>query len=232
MIENNDKPFFYTSNYYDVEFDLIKLAIQDNNLDEFKKILGESFIDLDRNCADYTEGNTLVLACENGSYDIAKELVDLGVTLQPQALLSAVSFNHPKLVGYLLSKGIKPNHNCISYANDKNLIEILLAAGAPINPEKNDDYSALLDAIYEEDIDLLEFLLKKGMNPNLPLSRPPLVAACYFSEQAQQPLRVIKLLLDYGADKNTKDEGKTLFKLIEENESIRNKEEILELFRD
>ena len=45
-------------------------------------------------------------------------------------------------------------------------------------------------------------------------------------------LPVIKLLLDYGADKNTKDEGKTLFKLIEENESIRNKEEILELLRD
>lgn len=232
MIQNNDKPFFYTSNYYVDEFDAIRLAIEDNDLADFKKILSEHRMDLDFDCSEYAKGNTLVLACENGSYEVAKELVELGVTLQPEALLMAVSFNHPKLVEFLLEKGLKPNHNCISYANDKNLIEILLAAGAPINPEKEGDYSALLDAIYEEDIDLLEFLLKKGMNPNLPLSRPPLVAACYFNEQAQQPLQVIKLLLDYGADKNTNDEGKTLFKLIEENESIRNKEEILELFRD
>lgn len=78
-----------------------------------------------------------------------------------------------------------------------------------LNSHDNNGWTLLHYAVYDEDYELVELLLKNGVNINLQINRgmtPLILATRYENEE------IIKLLLSYGADVNIKDnKEKTAF---------------------
>lgn len=82
----------------------------------------------------------------------------------------------------------------------KEMISLLLRAGAPFEPPVGlEQFGALHAAVYMEDVDLTERLLKRGANPNIGYweEYTPLQRASYHGNEA-----LVELLISYRADIN------------------------------
>lgn len=97
--------------------------------------------------------------------------------------------------------GSHPLHYCASLKRSR-LLEVLLAAGAPVNRvEESSQRSALYVACDQGRLACAKLLLDHGANPNLGCaSQTPLMAACRYGS-----LALVELLLARGAETNRID---------------------------
>ncbi len=95
----------------------------------------------------------------------------------------------------LLGLAIRSRHSAVA--------ELLVSRGATIDLQSEDrGYSAMMDAASSGSLDLVEFLLKKGANPNL-VSKDGQSALVIAVGRNDVPM--CRKLLDYGADPDISD---------------------------
>ena len=145
--------------------------------------------------------------------DIAQMLLDRGADMHilddegNSVFENAVAHGHIKLIDVLLEHGASVNekgasgdmplhHACMD--DNVKVAGYLIEKGADVNPK--DSHSPLQIASYRGHLDMVEFLLSKGANPNHkdPKGQTAFLIACY-----QGNLPVVKVLLEGGADINT-----------------------------
>jgi ankyrin repeat protein len=137
----------------------------------------------------------------------------LGIT----ALMFAVGAGHLEVVKALLEAGADPNaaggvvhggvFSVLTVAmnrqnkNRMELMDILIAAGAKVNPPRRFPESPLDAAVKERDIEMLKALLERGADVNWEneIGTTPLETAVSMGEP---DVEVVRLLLKAGADPN------------------------------
>ncbi|CEJ82922.1 hypothetical protein VHEMI02962 [[Torrubiella] hemipterigena] len=156
---------------------------------------------------------------EETALSLTKILLDAGANIDMptdaghSVLHLAITYGRCRLTEQLLARGASmgwtgdEQKSCMVIAAESNapipLIRLLLAHGADIDEvDGNGDY-ALQTAIERSKLNLIQFLLDQGANPDKTTSRtygPPLL-------QARSMPKVMVLLLNYGADPNLPDDG-------------------------
>ncbi|MBU2529608.1 MAG: ankyrin repeat domain-containing protein [Elusimicrobia bacterium] len=135
-------------------------------------------------CNLQTDPDTILdVAVRNNDIEKAKKLLDVGVSAEPKPktgwtpLMIAVVRNKPEMA------------------------DLLLEHGADINTRNKSQTLLHLVARYGKN-DMVEYLLKKGLNTNRRdwLSWTPLMWACLFGKTD-----IVKTLIDGGADVNAQD---------------------------
>jgi ankyrin repeat protein len=167
------------------------------------------------------EHTGLFKACEDGSLDIAKVLVDAGANINFKSkerytpLFFAVQYNRKPIVEYLVSKGVKIDEKngqlehtaMIKACEDGSLdiVKVLVDAGANINLKSKGEFSPLLYAVENKRKPIVEYLVSKGVNideKNGHLGNTALIKACEFGS-----LDIAKVLVDAGANINLKSKA-------------------------
>lgn len=161
---------------------------------------GESILlflqaDQGRYANDYDEKGVLICA-ENGEAEMLELLYDNGSNIDPDskniALIYASEEGHIPVIDYLLDLGADINfkYDLSHYSFEQ-------------------DFTPLISAL-AEDNKAVEFLLKKGADPNLEGSDynllPLMIPVFYINEYnlTESRLQQIRMLLEYGADINRK----------------------------
>lgn len=85
------------------------------------------------------------------------------------------------------------------------IVRLLLDAGAPVNPSKKTFWAPLVEAGHRGRIGILKLLLKKGAIVDDPDDR----GATYLAGGGFLDPRVVKILLEAGANPNARDRGET-----------------------
>ncbi len=130
-----------------------------------------------------------------------------------QQLVNAVAANDWETAEHLLTHGAVPDAGdyvtgyALPVAADNNnlrVVSLLVDRGADVNISGQDGETALAKAIKQGNLEVVEFLLRKGAYPNRGvMGQPPLVLAI----QTGRP-EMVELLLKYGA--NPKPEATSL----------------------
>lgn len=131
---------------------------------------------IDPNGADVGGRTPLASAAEAGHTEIVQILLDHGVDVDPKdndeemtPLLAAACGGHGEIVLMLLERGADPNaenihsQTALSYASgggDLDLVRALLDKGAM--PDEGMESSALMNAVAENNMDLVKLLLEHG----------------------------------------------------------------------
>ena len=202
-----------------------------SDLGRAQYLLWEKKADPDATCkAHHT--SALYMACENQQLDFVETLItNTGkpantnrflYRLYLNALCIAVKSRNLALVHLLLKKAIiKPNleyRSCnqvgractalsrAAFLGDIPIAEALIDAGADVN--SRNDNAPLMMAALVDNLEMCRFLLEKGCNVNT--IRRDLTAIYYAScaeienpKSQDDPYKVVKLLLQYGADPTT-----------------------------
>lgn len=162
-------PYFRPQDVPDCD-DLNRVAfVLGVSLDDVDVVLRtlEQGADVETNCAEYGDGNSLVLAAEEGALKVARVLLDAGVVRDVAAMNRAAVRVNFEFVRLLLDFGMTPTHDTLVAVSDETMLETLIAAGAPINPAAQAGYSPALHlAVAMADFKLVALLLKLGVNPN------------------------------------------------------------------
>jgi ankyrin repeat protein len=201
-------------------------AIKNKEAEKVKKMIGEgtdpSF--------QFSGKNALHVACRSGSAEmvqlILKEGVDVnerteeGKGLTPLQYAIFRSSVPAEVIRILLEYGAEVNaadpngrmaiHYAIRRSGDEadalEIAEMLIDHGAELDPEKEENSTALRAAIHNR-ADMLELVLKNGADPNKHSKdmKYPIHYAVYNGD-----VKSVKLLKEYGADLDVKDKaGKT-----------------------
>jgi len=166
------------------------------------------------------ENTALIKACENGSLDIAKVLVDAGanINLKSKAgfapLYMAVDKKHKPIVEYLISKGVNVNEKngldngsalyLASYNGSLEIVTMLVDAGADVHLKPIHGYSPLYAAFENKHKPIMEYLISKGARvdeKNGPGEITVLYQAC---TDSSLDIDIVNLFVDAGADVNSK----------------------------
>lgn len=192
----------------------------------------------------------LMQAAEGGNIDQVRALLQSGADVNEArgsghtALMLAAGRDHLEIVQTLLRAGANPNailfghHGIPGWAwmfamnrcnkHWREMTEAMLAAGVELNP-KTIYPSPLGHAIDEDDVVIIETLLKKGANPNLRDSKTGetlLMSAAKYSTP-----EVVQALIEGGADVNAKNKsGQTALTLADHNDNLW-REEIVALLK-
>ena len=194
-----------------------------------------------RNARDSGGRTALMAAAAYGRTEAVNLLLSKGAKVNERhevggtALTSAASRGHLAVVKALLKAGADPNvmvgsmHGGIVTAlmfamNPKNsdwpkVVDELVTAGAPLNPQNQFYLSPLRWIIDENDPSMLQVLLKRGLNVNLvdeDGSTPLMYAARYGSPD------MVRALIDAGADLNAKNKDGETALTIAEKHSLNN----------
>lgn len=192
----------------------------------------------------------LMQAAEGGNIDQVRALLQSGADVNEArgsghtALMLAAGRDHLEMVQTLLRAGANPNaivfgrygipgwawmiamNRCNKHWRE--MTEAMLAAGVELNP-KTIYPSPLGHAIHEDDVVIIETLLKKGANPNLRDSESGetlLMSAARYSTP-----EVVQALIEGGADVNVRNKsGQTALTLADNNDNLR-REEIVALLK-
>ena len=169
--------------------------------------------------------------------DVVKCLAEHGANLNLvmekdwKTALDLAEENHlSEIAGYLKSRGavsgksIKPlrrlSSNMISavISGDRKRTMECISLGCDVNEEDEGGLRPLHYAVLSQDLKMIEFLLERGADVNLPsrgLKAPPLHYAVTVNDRGN--LRIVEYLAEHGADVDLRDkEGKTALDLAEE----------------
>ncbi len=185
-----------------------------------KKILARGF---DINNTNNVGETALMAASERGHKTIVEFLLDQGATILfrngagQNSLTKALDHNHLELALFLLEKLYNPKStkDFITQSVEHLVTEYerLFSARdiASLGISGNIQYKALIYAIYNGHKEIVQFLLDKGIDPNMADKENNLTALMRVAiTKSERQADIVKLLLKAGADVNFKDdEGKT-----------------------
>jgi hypothetical protein len=152
----------------------------------------------------------------------------VGVKAKDDALMAAAANAHPEMVEVLLAAGANPNTSFATAhafftplgvavrAKSTEVIDILIRAGAELNPKKN--IFPLYFAMEQNDVGMVRALIARGADVNLKNVRG--MTALMLASGSSTP-EVVKVLLDAGADVNLRDDdGETALTIAEDSEKF------------
>ena len=93
----------------------------------------------------------MVMACQNGKLENVKWLIEQGVEPDSKSLISAVDHDHLELVQYLIADGVKRDR-----FSEQDISKAFVWAATKHTKPPN----------YHLNLQIIEFLLKKGANRN------------------------------------------------------------------
>ncbi|CAM9667156.1 unnamed protein product [Ectocarpus sp. 8 AP-2014] len=117
----------------------------------------------------------------------------------------------PEAVRALVRLGADANRaDCCGYtalffAKDKEVVDMLLAAGADVNARAEDGITPLMHACFHTDIEVARALLESGADPNLWDDEGRTVLSVICSELCDFVVAMLDLLLRSGADERIAD---------------------------
>ncbi|MCR5219097.1 ankyrin repeat domain-containing protein [Treponema sp.] len=213
---------YYIRRYQNESRAVSNLALLYGEDSEFKEALEKKYIDVNYR---YKGGVTLFFkALEEYNYEpdtflkLADYLVKNGADINAASdsgstpLLYAVSHignkNDIRIIEYLLKNKadvkVKDNENdtvlfelCRNKDVDLNLVTKIIKAGAPVNTFRDDTFTPLTYALYNENVPLTKLLVENGADVNRMDGdgRYPLNEACSIGD-----LSLVKLMVSKGAD--------------------------------
>jgi hypothetical protein len=159
----------------------------------------------------------LYAAAECGSVDAARVLLDHGadVNFRPWAkhfpLTVAIKSGHVDVVN-LLSRDARLTYYSVVVAveaRNKELVTLLLDAGAPVDPDETDEDSwgivpltPLVAAVKMADVDMVKLLIDRKADVNMACHEENEVTTPLIAATKAAAMNVIKVLIDSGADVN------------------------------
>ncbi len=192
----------------------------DNDDVEGMKIYLSNGVNPNDSYSDYSKGNALVRAAEEGAINAIAYLLSIGVELDAASLGAAAVRAHNDILKLLLDAGVIPDADALCSAagtNNVQGVKRLLLANVSINNMASFGWYALHNAVIEEQTEIVELLLKSGANPDVATKdgTTPLMFAMSGGDIA-----IVDFLLKYGANPLCKNEnGETaLDKAIENNQ--------------
>ncbi|VDI05918.1 Hypothetical predicted protein [Mytilus galloprovincialis] len=193
----------------------LHLSVRENDKEKLGELLGAG---VDINCLFYG-WTPLQVAIQEGNEDIGVFLIEKGCDYNFHDRHSvtpfedAVNRNLSKIIGALISKGVKPDEPlstgnlaiCVAAEKSyKELLQTLINGGASVNSVNNEGATPLYIASKEGHNGLIQTLLNARANVNMPCEKgeqhTPLIAAT-----AAEQFDVIKLLLKNNCDINAPD---------------------------
>lgn len=190
---------------------------QENNSNSVKLLIDNG---ANVNATDNNLFTPLHEACKNpNGYKIVKLLIETGAKIDVETQngktplqIALENKKAPEIANYLTAKGAKINATIDNMilaieAENFNLIQLLFKNGYQINQKNNKGYSELVYAIINNKLHIVEFLLKKGADPNYGKMYPNKYALDFAVEQNNYQL--VKLLLDNDAKIHTYNESFT-----------------------
>ena len=174
----------------------LNLAVKHDSL-EIVKILVKNGANLESTeSVSGSRGNTpLHIACKNNSPEIAKFLIENGAELNS----CPSGWGHVQY-GFELT----PLHITIIYTDSTKIVQLLIQHGADLEKETTGGQTALLIAIFTDQLEMATILIENGANVNF----------INFNADGQNPLHLaatknhpelIKKLIDYGAEGNARN---------------------------
>ncbi len=157
--------------------------------------------------------SALHLAARYEHCHIIKWLVSLGIPIEIEnefhntPLRDAVSYGKVDATRQLLEYGANcrasddNGYRVIHEARSREMLSLLIQAGAEVNDVSGGGDWPLKEACFAGDLDLVAFLLKQGVNPNLTSTGE----TALFSAVRSDSIECVTLLLDAGAEINAVD---------------------------
>jgi ankyrin repeat protein len=148
-------------------------------------------------------------AVYNGNMNIVSLLLDAGANINYSqgrtALEVAVETKDHKMIFILLDAGADPSKDgSVSLAvkaSDVGLILALLQRGAGINNISHDIPTALYQAAVSEDLEMVQFLLDRGADPNIQLQNNYMGSVLQVLTRSRS-MKIIEAIIQAGADIN------------------------------
>ena len=194
----------------------LEVSIEEGNL-ELVKLLITAGVDV----AGKDTGTTaLIIASSDGHTEIVKLLIAAGVDVNITNSYGRNPFSYAAengnadIVKLLIAVGADVNNKSsdgggttglMEASGHTDVIKLLLESGADPNIQSNYGYTALMNAVYEnEDPEIIKLLIKAGADPNIQDKEgvTALLEAARHDNRA-----VIKLLIESGADPTIKANG-------------------------
>ena len=208
-------------------------------LKDIQDINSEAYNLLKEDYSDSLLFSPLVFASSNGDDKIAKILLNAGADIGNEFLnyspplhvaasegnigVIKILLKHGALVDRYDYIGVTPLHSAI-ISNKLKTVEYLIEQGAGVNkPTKDGKDVALEFAAYNCNVKIVDYLLENGAKiekaPDAILDSVDLASITERPKKREECMRVIKMLLEAGADPTLEsDEGKTAFDYAKDEE--------------
>ncbi|KAK2701221.1 hypothetical protein QYM36_020113 [Artemia franciscana] len=152
------------------------------------------------NCSECPFG-ILHVAVSSGKANLCLILIAYGAKVDKingngeTPLVTAILANNSDTVYYLLESGADPNcAQCLHHAvseGKQNLCQLLISYGAKVDALNAHNTTPLFQAIQQNDLDIVKYLLESGADPNY--------AQCLLHAVSQRNKNLCQLLISYGA---------------------------------
>ncbi|QQL44697.1 ankyrin repeat domain-containing protein [Sulfuriroseicoccus oceanibius] len=175
----------------------------------------------------YPPSNALAEAVAGGHFDVAYLLIERGAKIDPLSVAKAGGTGEINLLAHMKSKGADfnlysnnefwPTALCCSCKKGHlDAVRWLCHNGAKINTVQGHSLP-LKSAIRGLHPEIVAYLLQNGADPNIPTGNPEyhhnfalgdaVMESPSTAEESRRLLRIIRLLLDHGADVHRRDNG-------------------------